>query len=95
MADTYRGSVIANAASANSLARYTFAAVFFLFTIQSEYFLTCVISIEFSIFTVYERLGIHWASTLLGFIALALMPIPWLLFYFGPRIRAKSRYESL
>ncbi|KAJ5613395.1 major facilitator superfamily domain-containing protein [Penicillium lagena] len=78
MADTYRGSVIASAASANSLARYTFAAVFPLFTIQ-----------------MYERLGIHWASSLLGFIALTLMPIPWLLFRFGPRIRAKSLYESL
>lgn len=47
MADTYRGSIIASAASANSLARYTFAAVFPLFTIQSEYFRKCVNFIEF------------------------------------------------
>lgn len=35
--DTYHGSVVASAASANSLARYGFAGVFPLFTIQSEY----------------------------------------------------------
>lgn len=35
--DTYHGSVVASAASANSLARYGFAGVFPLFTIQSKY----------------------------------------------------------
>jgi hypothetical protein len=34
--DTYHGSVVASAASANSLARYGFAGVFPLFTIQSK-----------------------------------------------------------
>ena len=43
---------------------------------------------------VYTTLGIHWASSLLGFIALALIPIPWVLFKFGPRIRAKSKFET-
>lgn len=34
--DTYHGSVVASASSANSLARYGFAGVFPLFTIQSK-----------------------------------------------------------
>jgi hypothetical protein len=33
--DTYHGNVVASAAGANSLARYGFAGVFPLFTIQS------------------------------------------------------------
>lgn len=42
----------------------------------------------------YERLGIDWASSLLGFIALALMPVPWVFFKYGPKLRAKSQYET-
>ncbi|KAI8654823.1 MFS domain-containing protein [Fusarium keratoplasticum] len=76
--DTYHGSVVASAASANSLARYGFAGVFPLFTIQ-----------------MYQKLGIDWASSLLAFIALALLPVPWVLFKYGPRIRAKSEYETV
>ncbi|RKL22469.1 hypothetical protein BFJ68_g1716 [Fusarium oxysporum] len=76
--DTYHGSVVASAASANSLARYGFAGVFPLFTIQ-----------------MYEKLGIDWASSLLAFVALALLPVPWVLFKYGPTIRAKSSYETV
>jgi len=40
----------------------------------------------------YERLGPRWASLLLGFITLLLVPIPFVLAKFGPRLRAKSKY---
>ncbi|KAF9876621.1 major facilitator superfamily transporter [Colletotrichum karsti] len=43
----------------------------------------------------YENLGIGWASSLLGFIAVALMPVPWVLFNFGRRIRQKSRCNTV
>jgi hypothetical protein len=43
---------------------------------------------------VYEKLGIGWASSLLGFIAVALMPVPWLFFKYGKQLRAKSKYET-
>ncbi len=48
----------------------------------------------FPLFTLqmYEKLGINWASSLLGFVAVALLPVPWLFFRFGSRIRAHSRY---
>ncbi|KAI0478082.1 major facilitator superfamily domain-containing protein [Xylaria cf. heliscus] len=41
----------------------------------------------------YENLGAAWASSLLGFISLALLPLPWLLFKFGKLVRAKSKYQ--
>ena len=42
----------------------------------------------------YSTLGIHWAASLLGFLALALTPVPWVLFQFGPKIRARSKYDT-
>ncbi|KAH6874738.1 major facilitator superfamily domain-containing protein [Thelonectria olida] len=76
--DTYHGSLVASAASANGLVRYGFAGVFPLFTLQ-----------------MYKKLGIDWASSLLGFIALALLPVPWVLFKYGSKIRARSQYETV
>ncbi|KAL4881872.1 polyamine transporter [Aspergillus karnatakaensis] len=38
----------------------------------------------------YQTLDYEWASSLLGFIAILLVPIPWVFFYFGDRIRLRS-----
>lgn len=43
---------------------------------------------------VYTKLGIGWASSLLGFIAIALLPVPWVFFKFGKRLRALSQFET-
>lgn len=40
----------------------------------------------------YEAMGIHWATTLLALLGCALIPIPFLLFKYGARFRAKSPY---
>ena len=40
----------------------------------------------------YDSLGPRWASTLLGFLALLMMPIPLVLYKFGPRLRERSKY---
>ncbi|WPH05002.1 MFS general substrate transporter [Acrodontium crateriforme] len=40
----------------------------------------------------YRDLGVKWATSLLGFIALGLMPVPVLFFTFGERIRKMSRF---
>ena len=40
----------------------------------------------------YERLGYQWASSLLGFIALACCGIPFLFYFRGARIRKHSRF---
>ncbi|KAI1858061.1 uncharacterized protein JN550_012883 [Neoarthrinium moseri] len=41
----------------------------------------------------YVRLGTPWASSLLGFIALAMAPVPWALYTYGPWLRSKSKYH--
>lgn len=41
----------------------------------------------------YTRLGIDWATSLLGFIAVALLPVPWVLFKYGPAVRKRSAYD--
>ena len=40
----------------------------------------------------FEGMGIQWAATLLGCVALALAPIPFIFHYYGARIRNKSSY---
>lgn len=40
----------------------------------------------------YENLGVHWTLTVLGLISLLCVPLPYLFFIFGPRIRKHSKY---
>ncbi|KAI0125589.1 major facilitator superfamily domain-containing protein [Xylariales sp. AK1849] len=42
----------------------------------------------------YQTLGTGWASSVLGFVSLALLPVPWVLFKYGKRIRNLSKYET-
>jgi hypothetical protein len=44
---------------------------------------------------VYHKLGVAWASSLLGFLSLLMLPIPFVFFKYGPRIRQKSHYETM
>ncbi|KAJ5280618.1 MFS transporter [Penicillium angulare] len=39
--------------------------------------------------SMYDRLGLGWGNTLLGFIALAFVPVPWLFFKYGEYLRAR------
>ncbi|KAJ5166286.1 uncharacterized protein N7482_005067 [Penicillium canariense] len=50
----------------------------------------------FPLFTIqmYTRLGTGWASSLLGFIAIALLPVPWIFFKAGKKLRGLSKYET-
>lgn len=41
----------------------------------------------------FHNLGIDWASSLLGFIAIGLIPIPYLFYIFGRRIRARGKWS--
>jgi len=40
----------------------------------------------------YDRLGYQWATSLLAFIALACCAIPFVFYYWGARIRQRSKY---
>ncbi|KAL2859215.1 major facilitator superfamily domain-containing protein [Aspergillus pseudodeflectus] len=48
----------------------------------------------FPLFTIqmYQNLDVHWASSVFAFLSLVQLPIPWLLFKFGPRLREKSNF---
>lgn len=50
----------------------------------------------FPLFTrqMYRAMGVGWATSMLGFVTVALMPIPWVLMKYGPLIRAKSKYAT-
>jgi len=40
----------------------------------------------------FNALGINWAGTLLGCVAVVLAPIPVIFYIYGPRIRKKSKF---
>ncbi|PHH79742.1 hypothetical protein CDD82_2199 [Ophiocordyceps australis] len=50
----------------------------------------------FPLFTtyMYQKLGIHWASSIPAFLALACVPFPWLFYKYGQRIRMKCEYAA-
>ena len=39
----------------------------------------------------YNNLGVGWASSLLGFLSIAFIPIPFVLYFYGERIRKASK----
>ena len=43
----------------------------------------------------YEGMGTHYTLTILACISVALVPIPYLLYYYGHKVRAKSRFAVL
>lgn len=49
----------------------------------------------FPLFTLqmYKALGVGWATSLLGFCTVGMLPIPWVFFRWGPGLRARSGYE--
>ncbi|KAK2742584.1 hypothetical protein FQN57_005210 [Myotisia sp. PD_48] len=63
--------------------------------IGANTFLRSVFGGGFPLFArpMFNKLGIAWASSLLGFFAVALIPIPFLFYTFGRRIRAKGKWS--
>lgn len=43
----------------------------------------------------YHALGLGWGNSMLGFIAVALIPAPFLILRYGERLRNKSAMENL
>ena len=42
----------------------------------------------------FDELGVDWASSLLGFLSVAMIPIPVLFFFYGKKIRGISKYSQ-
>lgn len=99
--DTYQSLNGASAIAANGFLRYGLAFAFPLFTLQSKstnrtsWLVATNKDMKLIYALVYQRLGTAWATSLLGFITIALMPIPWVLFKYGHKIRAKSSYDTI
>ncbi|RMZ67594.1 MFS multidrug resistance transporter [Pyrenophora seminiperda CCB06] len=96
MVDVYGPMNGASAMAANSIVRYTLGGVFPLFTVQSKFGFVVSPGLKTSNkesgSANFSTLGIGWATSLLGFLALAMIPIPFLFFKYGPAIRAKSKF---
>jgi hypothetical protein len=58
--------------------------------------LRSVFATVFPLFTtqMYDSLGIHWASSIPAFLGLAFAPFPFLLYKYGPAIRARCKYSA-
>ncbi|GAB0136145.1 hypothetical protein EsDP_00004457 [Epichloe bromicola] len=59
-------------------------------------FVRCLFAASFPLFGVqmYEKLGYQWASSLLAFLTVAMLPFPYVFFRYGKRIRGNSRYAK-
>ncbi|KAK9779032.1 putative Major facilitator superfamily domain-containing protein [Seiridium cardinale] len=59
-------------------------------------FTRCAFAAAFPLFglQMYQKLGNQWGSSLLAFLTVAMMPLPWLFFRHGKRLRRNSRYAS-
>jgi hypothetical protein len=57
-------------------------------------FMRFLVSSSFPLLTgqMVRNLGFAWATSLLGFVTVAMIPIPWIFYRWGPSLRAKSRY---
>ncbi|KAL4912109.1 major facilitator superfamily domain-containing protein [Aspergillus aurantiobrunneus] len=65
----------------------TFAASALAAAVVTRCLLTCVLTVVG--FQLYRRLGYAWGSMLLALVCIGMIPIPFLLGRFGPRLRAK------
>lgn len=41
----------------------------------------------------YQALGTEWATSVLGFVALGMAPLPWVFYRWGPALRARSGFH--
>ncbi|CAP93140.1 Pc16g04700 [Penicillium rubens Wisconsin 54-1255] len=63
--------------------------------IAANTFLRSMFAGCFPLFTaaMFHNLGVPWAASVLGFISVALIPIPYLFYKFGKRIRARGTWS--
>lgn len=62
--------------------------------IAANTFLRSLFGAVFPLFATYmfDALGVNWAGTLLGCVALILVPIPVVFWRYGAKIRARSKF---
>ena len=65
--------------------------------IAANTFLRSVFAGAFPLFIppMYHKLGIPWASSVFGFFSICLIPIPFIFYLYGPKIRARGKYSAV
>ncbi|KAF8993764.1 MFS general substrate transporter [Cyathus striatus] len=77
------------------------ACVFHIYLAVFSYLADClarnISGTVFPLFThqMYARLSYKWANTLFGCLACLMAPIPFVLFFYGPKIRSKSKFSRM
>ena len=64
--------------------------------IAANTFLRSVFAASFPLFInpMYHKLGIPWGTSVFAFFAVSLIPIPYLFYIYGPKLRARGKYSS-
>ncbi|KAL5340254.1 major facilitator superfamily domain-containing protein [Aspergillus crustosus] len=62
--------------------------------IAANTFCRSLVAASFPLFSrqMFEHMGVQWASTLLGCVAACLVPIPMAFYFYGERLRMKSKF---
>ncbi|KXJ97742.1 major facilitator superfamily transporter [Microdochium bolleyi] len=70
--------------------------IFAASTLAANAVIRSLFGAAFPLFTghMYSALGIHWASSVPAFLALACLPFPFLFYKYGESIRVKCRYAA-
>lgn len=63
--------------------------------VAANTFMRSIFAGSFPLFAqiMFHKLGVGWAGSVLGFVAAALIPIPFLFYIFGKRIRARGKWS--
>jgi len=56
-----------------------------------------IAGLSFPLFTpqMFAALSYKWGNTLFALVSVLMIPIPFVLFLYGPRIRARSKFASM
>jgi multidrug resistance protein len=70
--------------------------IFAASTLAANAVLRSVFGTAFPLFTtqMYDNLGVHWASSIPAFLALACVPFPFLFYKYGAAIRARCKFAA-
>ena len=83
----------ASALAASTVARSIFGAAFTVCPNSTAFSIASYSSLlQLFARQMFDAMNPRWASTLLGFIAAAMIPIPIVLRRYGPHLRSKSRF---
>ncbi|KAL8720455.1 MAG: hypothetical protein Q9225_002680 [Loekoesia sp. 1 TL-2023] len=64
--------------------------------VAANTFLRSIFAAAFPLFInpMFHNLGIPWASSVFGFFAVLLIPIPFIFYIYGPQLRSKGKYTA-